>query len=107
MDLRHYYEKIREVEAGIAEEFTVVVSRGTADGGKEGARSEVGRRLAARMIVEGSARLATAAEKEAFYAAQAAHRHAAEQAAAASKVQFAVLSSSELEKLRGAGKSKG
>ena len=105
MDLRHYYERIREVEARIPEEFTVVVSLGTADGGKEGTRSEVGRRLAARMVVEGLGRLATAAEREAFHAARAAQRHAAEQLAAAQRVQLTVLSSADVEKLK--GKTKG
>jgi hypothetical protein len=105
MDLRHYYEKIREVEARIPEQYTVVVSLGTADGGKEGTRSEVSRRLAARMVVEGMGRLATAAEKEAFHATQAEQRQAAAQLAAAQRVQFTVLSSADVEKLK--GKTKG
>ena len=106
MDLKRYYEKIREVEAKIADEFPVVVSREMADGGKEGTHTEVGRRLAARMIVEGLARLASAAERDAFRAVQAEACLVAEQVAAASKVQLAVLSSAELQKLKGFQKSK-
>ena len=91
MDLKRYYEKIREVEAKIADEFPVVVSREMADGGKEGTHTEVARRLAARMIVEGLARLASATERDAFRALQAEACLLAEQVAAASKVQLAVL----------------
>jgi hypothetical protein len=107
MDLTHYFQKIRDVEGTIAEEFTVVMSRETADGGKGGILTEVTKRLGAQLIVDGLARLATAAEREKFHAAHAEARRVAEQLAAASKVQLAVLSSSELERLRGSGKSKG
>jgi hypothetical protein len=100
MDLKHYYQKIREAESKLLDEFPVVVSRETGDGGKDGTLTEVGRRLAARMLVEGAARLATAEERDGFHTAQAEARRIAEQQAAASKVQFAVLSSAELEKLK-------
>jgi hypothetical protein len=66
MDLRGYYHKVREMESKIAELFTVIVSLETADGGKAGTPTEVSRALAAKMVVEGLARLATAAEKRAF-----------------------------------------
>jgi len=100
MDLRHYYQKIREIESKIAEEFTVVVSHETPDGGKAGTKTEVPRRLAAKMIVDGIARLAQDAEREAFDLAKAEAIRLAEQAAAAARVQIAVLSPSELERLR-------
>lgn len=106
MDLRQYYENIRAVESRIPEEFAVVVSRETGDGGKEGTRSEVTRRLAAQMVVDGAARVATAKEKEEFYMDQAAAREAAAQAAAAQKVHITVLSTTEMDKLKG-NKTKG
>jgi hypothetical protein len=60
MDLRAYYQKIRSIEADIKEESVVIVSRETEDGGRAGVRTEVPRRVAARMVVEEKADLATA-----------------------------------------------
>ena len=59
MDLKLYYQKVRNTEAEIAEAFPVLVSKETQDGGKDGRCAEVTRAIAAKMIVEGSARLAT------------------------------------------------
>jgi prolyl-tRNA synthetase len=100
MDLRLYYQKIRDMESKITEAFPVVVSNETADGGKPGALTEVTPGIAARMVVEGSAHLATAAEAKAFRAVQAEAKRVADQAAAAAKVQFTVVSTSELYKLK-------
>ena len=36
MDLRIYYQKVREMEAKIAEEFPYVISRETPEGGRRG-----------------------------------------------------------------------
>jgi len=107
MDLKLYYDKIREVETKILEEFAVVVSRETADGGKEGTKTEVARRLAAKLIVEGLARVANPEEVKVFRDALAEAQRVAEQVAAASRVQLAVLSSAELDRLRGASQKKG
>ncbi|MEO8100794.1 MAG: hypothetical protein ABI811_24065 [Acidobacteriota bacterium] len=53
MDLREYYRRIREVEAGIVEPFVTVVSRKSGDGGRKGAKTVVPRAVAARFLVEG------------------------------------------------------
>ena len=71
MDLRAFYQKIRDAAAAIEEPFPMVVSLATADGGKEGMPIEVTRQLAAKMIVEGSARLASAEEARQFREQQA------------------------------------
>jgi len=63
MDLRGYYQKIREVEATIADAYAVIVSLETPDGGKAGTQTEVTRSLAAKMIVNGLAKLAKVADK--------------------------------------------
>jgi hypothetical protein len=105
MDLKLYYQKIRDMESKITEPFPVVVSHETADGGKPGGLTEVTPGIAARMLVEGAARLATAEEAMAFQAVQAEAKRAADEAAAAAKVQFTVLSTTELNKLKGASKS--
>jgi len=52
MDLRMYYQKIRDTEAKIADPFPVVESCETPDGGPAGRLTEVTPALAARMIVE-------------------------------------------------------
>src|SRR5688572_18353395 len=106
MDLRHFYSKVRELEAQIEDEFTVIVSHETGDGGKEGMLTEVKARLAATMVVGGLARLATEAEKEAFFAAQAEAKYVVDQMAAAAKVQFTVLSTADLERFKGGTKSR-
>jgi hypothetical protein len=106
MDLQLYYQKIREFASTIQEEFPVVLSRETADGGKNGVLSEVAVRLAAKMVVEGTARLATPEEADAFRQAQAEAKRIADSEAAAAKVQLTVLSTDELKRLRGAGRSK-
>jgi hypothetical protein len=64
MDLRVYYRKIREVEATIPGTSTLVVSMDTPDGGKAGTITEVPRRVAAKMVVDGTAKLATEDEIE-------------------------------------------
>ena len=106
MDLRVYYQKIREVEEKIIQEFVVVVSHATADGGKAGTLTEVMRRIAAKLIVDGLARLATGDETKAFQTAQAESKRVADQLAVASKVQLAVLSTDELAQLKTAGRPK-
>lgn len=102
MDLRAFYRKLREVEAGIGEEYPVVVSRETPDGGRAGVRSEVRREVAARLIVEGRARLATAEEAAEFRQQEAEAKRRAEQQAAASRVQLTIVSESELRALKSA-----
>jgi hypothetical protein len=104
MDLRLYYQRIREAESKIPDEFPVIVSRETQDGGREGARTEVTRAIAAKMLAEGLARLATPEESAAFHEGQAAAKRVVEHAAEAAKIQLAVVSTSELAKLKSAQK---
>jgi hypothetical protein len=68
MDLRVYYQKIRKLEAELAEPFAVIVSKETGDGGKAGIRTDVPKLLAARMVVEERADLASAEEAAQFRA---------------------------------------
>src|SRR5271170_2684510 len=101
MDLRLYYQKVRNTEAEIAEAYPVVVSKETQDGGKDGRYAEVTRAIAAKMIIEGTSRLATADEEKAYRDAQAEARRIADQEAEAAKVQFTVVSTSEMARLTG------
>jgi len=101
MDLQIYYKKIREIEQSLGEPSVVLVSRATPDGGREGVRTEAPRPIAAKMIVDGCARLATAEEAREFQEQNAEARRKAEQVAAASRMQFTVISPNELRKLKG------
>ena len=100
MDVKRYYQKIRQIESTIAEAFAVVVSLETPDGGKAGKFTEVLPRVAAKMVVDGIANLATAEEAQRLREAMAEAQRAAEQAATASRVQLTVLPTSELNRLR-------
>ncbi len=66
MDLRLYYQKLRKIESEIKDEFPVVISRETTDGGKPGLKTQVARVLAARLIADGKADLASAEEAAQF-----------------------------------------
>jgi hypothetical protein len=68
MDLRAYYQKIRRIEAGIAEAAVVVISRETSDGGRAGVMTDVPRGVAARLIADEKAELASAEEAAEFRA---------------------------------------
>jgi 3-keto-L-gulonate-6-phosphate decarboxylase len=104
MDLKGYYRKVREVTEGLPEPC-VVVSQQTADGGKAGMRTEVPRKAAARMIVNGTARAATEEEASTFREANEEAKQVAEQLAAAGRMQVTVIPSYELRNLKGPGRS--
>lgn len=91
MDLRSFYQKIREIADGIKAEHVVVISHPTPDGGKAGVPMEVARMNAARLIAEGRARLASAGESDAFRALLAEASERAEQELAASRMQITVV----------------
>jgi hypothetical protein len=96
MDVKQYFRKIREIEASLPEEFPIVVSIETGDGGRAGILSEVARWNAARMIVEGRAVLATPDQIDEYRAQQAAARKAAEKAEMAKRIQVAIVTDSDL-----------
>jgi hypothetical protein len=91
MDLRQYFKKIRSTEAGLTDSFPLVVSLETADGGKAGTASEVTRMEAAKLIVEGCARLASDDEKKAHFDKQANDKKAAERADIAQRLQVTIV----------------
>ena len=91
MDLRSYYKKLREVERTIAEEFPVVVSKETPEGGVPGVLTEVHRALAARLIAEGRAEVADTKTALRHREEAEEKKHAAEQLLAASRLQVMVV----------------
>jgi hypothetical protein len=106
MDLKVYYQKIRQIEAALGEAYVVLVSQDTPDGGRAGVRTEASRLVAAKMIVEGRARLASAEETAEHRERAAEAKRAAEQVAAAGRMQITVVSEADLRALRGATRSK-
>lgn len=104
MDLRAYYQKMRQVEASLGPGDVVVISQETPDGGRAGVASEVTKGVAARMIVEGRARLATPEETDAFREKTAEAKRLADQIAAANRMQVTVISDADLRALKGSGR---
>ncbi|HEX7363294.1 MAG TPA: hypothetical protein VF283_22620 [Bryobacteraceae bacterium] len=97
MDVKNYYRKVREMEHTLRDEFLLLVSLETPDGGKPGVISEVARALAAKLLVEGRSALASEEQKKAYRHQQTAERKAAEQAKLARTVQVAILSDAEFQ----------
>jgi hypothetical protein len=100
MDLRVYYRKISEVERTIEDDCVVVMSLETPGGGRSGVPTEVPRRIAATMIVERRARLASESEAQAFREEQSEARQRAEELQAARQVKVAILPQSEIREKR-------
>lgn len=97
MDVKQYYRKIAETEAGVKDEFPVVISLETSDGGRSGVLSEVPRHTAAKLIVEGRATLATEEQKQQYFQQQVAIRKASEKAELARRLQVAIIADPTLQ----------
>ena len=96
MDLRQYFKKIKDTEASIEEEYPVIVSLETSDGGRPGVATEVARQEAARAIVENRGVLASEEQKKAYYAQVEARRKAVEKADLGRRLQIAIVSEPEV-----------
>jgi hypothetical protein len=96
MDVRTYYQKVREAEATVKGKDAVIMSLDTPEGGKAGVLAEAPRGVAAKLIAEGRARLATEAEAEDFHEGFRAARERHEQDEAARRVQVVVLPAREM-----------
>ncbi len=105
MELRAYYAKIRQVEESIADAFGVVISSETSDGGVLGRASEVSRAVAAKLVVDGKARLAERVESDKYHSDMEDARKLAEKLAQAAKVQFTLVTpEGEAKPLRPSGR---
>jgi hypothetical protein len=100
MDLRVYYQKIRDTRASMPEKDVVVVSLETQEGGKAGIRTEVPKEVAAKMVVDGIAERASAEAAAEFRLAQAEAKESAERELAATKMPLSLIPTSELKRLR-------
>ena len=92
MDLRQYYKKLHELESKMPEAHVLVVSVETGDGGKEGVITEVPRRNACQLILEGRARRADQKEVGEFRFQEALEREEFQRAKAASRVHVQLVS---------------
>ncbi len=106
MDLKEFFKRIREIEAAIPDVYTLVVSLVTPDGGKAGVMTETPRGIAATLIAEGRARLATPTEITAHEAQMKALIAEADKAAFADRVQVALVSDFDFEGLKQKSKTK-
>ena len=100
MDLRTWYKKVRDAEAGLTGEHFVMVSLGTSEGGKEGVRTEVPRSIAARLIAETRARVASEEEALEFHEANRLALEQHKQEEDARRVQVMVIPAHKLKKQR-------
>jgi hypothetical protein len=101
MDLKMYYQKIRELERSFKAAYPVVVSRETADGGTAGIKTEVPVHIAARMIVDGRAVLADEKQTKEFLDQKMEAKKTADQIQASTRMQVTVVSESDLQLMKG------
>jgi hypothetical protein len=92
MDIRMYFQKVREIERNIQDPYVVVVSLETPEGGKPGRMTEVSRDSAAHLIADGKVRLATTDESAAFHDEAKNALIVIEEAKMAGKIQLTVVS---------------
>jgi hypothetical protein len=100
MDLRVYYQRIRETREKLADKDIVVISCETQDGGKAGVCAEVPRDLAAKMLVDGTVALANDDVAAEFRRGQVAAKEEADRELAATKIPLTVVPTAELNWLR-------
>ena len=103
MDLKVYYQRIREQEQTLPP-HPIVVSLETPDGGTAGVKTETTVLLAAKMIVEGRARVAEPDEVKEFEQQKSEAKRVADQLQASGRMQVTVVSESDLRALKGARK---
>jgi hypothetical protein len=89
MDLRAFFQKVRKLESDIHTAHVIVVSLETPDGGKPDQMTEVTRETAAKIIVEGRARLATEAESAQYHSSILDAQSQREQQETAQKIEWA------------------
>jgi hypothetical protein len=95
-----YYQKVRELERSFKATFPVVISQETPDGGTAGLKTEVPIHIAAKMIVDGRAILASENEAQEFLDQKTAAKKAADRLQAASRMQITVMSDSDMQVLK-------
>jgi hypothetical protein len=100
MNLRAYFQKIREVEKAIVQDVVYVASLAGDDGGVAGIISQVTRAIAAKLIVDQKSRLATDEEVEELLARHEAIRRQMQEDQVSQRLQVAIVSDKQLEAMR-------
>ena len=100
MNLKSYYQKVREFESSIVAPFVVLISHETSDGGKEGLLTEVPRAVAAKMIADGRGRLASEEAAREFHEKKAEAKRAADTEATANRMQVTLIPTADLMKTK-------
>jgi len=100
MDLKGYYRKIREAESSLGEEFPILRSLATEEGGKAGRLVEVSRAVAARMLVDEIAELASTDEAAEFRSGIERAREKEQERRRAEQIQFTILAERDIDVLR-------
>ena len=101
MDLRAYYKKLREIERAFGEEFVVVKSLATPDGGIAGRLAEVTRAVAAKMIADGMTEAASDEETAAYRRAVAEAKAEEDERRAGEHIQVTLVPGPGLREIRG------
>ena len=99
MDLKNYYQRIREFEASLPGESVVVVSRATPDGGCAGRFTEVPRTVAARMLADGIAEIAAEADAARFAEETLTNHAEEERRRAAARIQVNLITEGQARAL--------
>ena len=100
MNLKSYFQKIREFENSIVEPFVVLISHETSDGGKEGLLTEVPKAVAAKMVADGRGRLASEEATREFQERKAQAKRDADTEATANRMQVTLVPTADLMKTK-------
>jgi len=98
MDLRSYYQQVRDADETLIGAHIVMVSLTTPEGGKAGVKTEVARAIAAKLIVEQRARVATEQESSEFHQANKDAKEKYDAQQAVQRLQVMVIPSSDIGK---------
>ena len=98
MDLSVYYQKLRQIEAGLLGQDVVVLSKATPDGGRPGVLTEVPRSIAAKLLLEGSAEVAAAEVASSLRKQVAEAKRVADLRAAANRLQVTVVAEEHVKR---------
>lgn len=88
---KKYWDEVADLAASIQDDYVLVVSRSTRNGGRAGSISEVDRHTAAKLVVDGSHVLVSEEQASEYRAAQAKRIEDSKREAAARRLQVEVI----------------
>jgi len=99
MDVKQYFQRVRELAAQLPAEAVVIKSVSTTNGGRAGVMAEVARYTAAKQVIDGNAVLATEEESAVYHQEMEARRQVAERAQALNRFQISLSTAAQLPSL--------